>query len=259
MTPTVLITGASSGIGRGLAFEMASRGHDLGLTARRLDVLEQLRQEIHQRHPDRRIELRRLDVTHYDEVPDAIDELAGALDGLDVVVANAGIAGSGPIGHGHAQTDRAIIETNLLGTMATMDAAVALFQRGQERGHIVAISSVAAFRGLPGSAAYSASKAGVAVYADALRTELHGTSIKVTTLSPGYIDTPLNQGLASRPFLISLEKGAALIADKIERSVSATIPSYPWKILSRILPILPTSQIAKRYHKHDSDDTSCTF
>jgi short-subunit dehydrogenase len=255
MTQTALITGASSGIGRGLAVELAARGYDLGLTARRLDALEQLRQEIRQRHPDRRIELRRLDVTNYDEVPKAIDELAGALDGLDVVVANAGIAGSGPIGHGHAHTDRAIIETNLLGAMATIDAAVALFQREQGRGHIVAISSVAAFRGLPGSAAYSASKSGVSVYADALRTELHGTSIKVTTLTPGFIDTPLNEDLTSRPFLISLDKGARLIADKIERGVSASIPSYPWKVLSRILPILPTSQIAKRYQTDDSDDT----
>lgn len=251
MTQTVLITGASSGIGRGLAVELAARGYDLALTARRLDALEQLSREIRQSHPDRRIELRRLDVTHYDEVPKAIDELAGALDGLDIVVANAGIAGSGAIGHGNAQADRAVMETNLLGAMATMDAAVALFQRGQGRGHIVAMSSVAAFRGLPGSAAYSASKAGVAVYADALRAELYGTSIKVTTLSPGFIDTPLNQGLASRPFLITLDKGATLIADKIERGVSAPIPSYPWKILARILPILPTSQIAKRYQPHD--------
>ena len=178
MTQTVLITGASSGIGRGLAVELAARGYDLGLTARRLDALEQLSQEIRQRHPDRRIELRRLDVTNYDEVPKAIDDLAKALDGLDVVVANAGIGGSGPIGHGHAHTDRAIIETNLLGAMATMDAAVALFQRGQERGHIVAISSVAAFRGLPGSAAYSASKAGVAVYADALQRNCTGLRSK---------------------------------------------------------------------------------
>jgi len=254
MTQTVLITGASSGIGRGLAVELAARGYDLGLTARRLDALEQLGQEIRQRHPDRRIEVRRLDVTDYDEVPKVIDDLARALDGLDVVVANAGIGGSGPIGHGHARTDRTIIETNLLGAMATIDAAVALFQQGQGRGHIVAISSVAAFRGLPGSAAYSASKAGVAMYADALRTELHGTSIKVTTLTPGYIDTPLNEHLTRRPFLISLDKGATLIADTIERGVSASIPSYPWKVLSRILPILPTSQIAKRYQTHDSDD-----
>jgi cation diffusion facilitator CzcD-associated flavoprotein CzcO/short-subunit dehydrogenase len=242
---TALITGASSGIGQALALELAARGYDLGLAARRLDALEQLRQEIRQRHPDRRIELRRLDVTDYDHVPTAIDELATALGGLDVVIANAGVGGSGPIGEGHAQADRAVIETNLLGAMATIDAAVALFQQ-QGRGQIVAISSVAAFRGLPGSASYSASKAAIATYTDALRAELYNTPIKVTTLYPGYIDTPLNEHMVRRPFLISLDKGAALIADKIERGVkTSTIPTYPWNVVSRILRILPTSQLAK--------------
>jgi short-subunit dehydrogenase len=245
MTRTALITGASSGIGHALAVELAARGYDLGLAARRLDALQNLEHEIRQRHPDRRIEVRRLDVTNYDEVPTAIDELATALGGLDVVIANAGVGGAGPIGHGHAQADRAVIETNLLGAMATIDAAAALLQR-QGRGQIVAISSVAAFRGLPGSASYSASKAAIATYADALRAELHGTPIKVTTLYPGYIDTPLNEHMPRRPFLISLDKGAALIADKIERGVkTSTIPTYPWNVLSRILPILPTSQLAK--------------
>ena len=245
MTRTALITGASSGIGHALAVELAARGYDLGLAARRLDALQQLEREIRQRHPDRRSELRRLDVTNYDEVTTAIDELATALGGLDVVIANAGVGSSGPIGHGHAHADRAVIETNLLGAMATIDAAVALFQR-QGRGQIVAISSVAAFRGLPGSASYSASKAAIATYTDALRAELYGTPIKVTTLYPGYIDTPLNEHMPRRPFLISLDKGAALIADKIERGVkTSTIPTYPWNVLSRILRILPTSQLAK--------------
>jgi hypothetical protein len=245
MTRTALITGASSGIGHALALELAARGYDLGLAARRLDALQQLKQEIRQRHPDRRIELRRLDVTDYDHVPTAINELATALGGIDVMIANAGVGSSGPIGHGHAQTDRAVIETNLLGAMATIDAAVALFQQ-QGRGRIVAISSVAAFRGLPGSAAYSASKAAIATYADALRVELHGTPIEVTTLYPGYIDTPLNEHVPRRPFLITLDKGAALIANKIERGVTtSTIPTYPWNLLSRILRILPTSQLAK--------------
>jgi short-subunit dehydrogenase len=245
MTRTALITGASSGIGRALALELAARGYDLGLAARRLDALQQLGEEIRQRDPARRIELRRLDVTDYDQVPKAIDELAAALGGLDVVIANAGVGSTGLIGHGHAQADRAVIETNLLGAMATIDAAVALFRR-QGRGQIVAISSVAAFRGLPGSAPYSASKAAIAIYADALRAELHGTPIKVTTLYPGYIDTPLNEHMPRRPFLISLDKGAALIANKIERGVNtSTIPTFPWSVVSRILRILPTSQIAK--------------
>jgi short-subunit dehydrogenase len=136
--------------------------------------------------------------------------------------------------------------------LGTIDAAVAVFLR-QGRGQIVAISPVAAFRGLPGSASYSASKAGLAVYTDAVRAELHGTPIKVTTLFPGYIDTAINQDLARRPFLIDLDKGATVIANKIERGVkSATIPAYPWNVVSRLLKILPTSLIAKMAGDADS-------
>jgi hypothetical protein len=116
----------------------------------------------------------------------------------------------------------------------------------QGSGHVVVISSVAGVRGLPGSGGYSASKAAIAVYADALRAEVHGTAIKVTTLYPGFIDTPLNQDLASRPFLIPLDKGASIIADKIERGVkSSTIPVFPWNVIALLLRILPTSVVAR--------------
>jgi short-subunit dehydrogenase len=245
MSRAALITGASSGIGHGLAHEFARRGYELGLCARRGDALQELREDILRHNPTRRVEIRELDVTDYEAVPAVVEELAAALDGLDLVIANAGVGASGAVGHGHARADRAVIETNMLGAMATIDAAVALFLR-QGRGQIVAISSVAAFRGLSGSASYSASKAGIAVYTDAVRAELHGTPIKVTTLYPGYIDTPLNQDIERRPFLIDLDKGAALIADKIERGVnSSTIPVYPWGVVSRLLRSAPTALIAK--------------
>jgi short-subunit dehydrogenase len=129
--------------------------------------------------------------------------------------------------------------------MATMDAAVALFRR-QNRGRIVVISSVAAFRGMPGAASYCASKAAIAVYADALRAELYGTPVGVTTLFPGYIDTPINQNMKSRPFLVTVDKGARIVADLIERGVqTSTVPVYPWNLVGRLLRILPTSALAK--------------
>jgi short-subunit dehydrogenase len=245
MAPTALITGASSGIGRALAQQLAARGYDLGLCARRLDALEELREEILRAQPDRRVEIRELDVTDYELVPGVVEELAAALGGLDLVVANAGVGSSGPVGHGNASSDRTVIETNVLGAMATIDAGVELFLR-QGRGRVVVISSVAAFRGLPGSASYSASKAAIAVYADAVRAELHGAPIEVTTLYPGYIDTPLNQDMESRPFLVSLDKGAGVIADKIERGVnSSTIPVFPWNVISRLVRVLPTALLAR--------------
>ncbi|MBT1098055.1 SDR family oxidoreductase [Streptomyces sp. Tu102] len=240
-----LITGASSGIGRALAFQLAKRGYNLALLARRSEELVMLKEQIVARHPDLRVETRVLDVTDYDQVPQTLNELAAALGRLDVVVAGAGVGSYEAIGTGNAHIDRGIVATNLLGAMATIDAATAIM-RAQGRGQIVAISSVAAYRGLAGAASYSASKAAIAVYADSLRAELHGTSISVTTLFPGYIDTPLNAGLKSRPFLVSLEKGAAQIANKIERGVkSSTVPTWPWAILGPLLRVLPTQIIAR--------------
>jgi len=238
------LTGASSGIGRALAPELAARGYDLVLAARNADSLERLRQDLAARHPQRQVQVRALDVTRYDEVQAAIAETA-AQGGLDLVVANAGIGSTGPIGNGHFAGDRAVIETNVLGAMATIDAAVAVFRR-QQRGHVVVISSVAAYRGLPGAGSYSASKAAIAVYADAARIELHGTPIRVTTLFPGFIDTPINQDMKSRPFLIGVERGARIVADLIERRVqTSTVPVMPWCLIAPLLRLLPAGLLAR--------------
>lgn len=242
---TVFLTGASSGIGHALALELAGRGYDLVLAARRSDSLEQLKQDILARLPQRRILLRKLDVTQYDEVGSAIAAAAEECGGLDLVIANAGIGSTAPVGSGHFAEDRAVIETNVIAAMATIDAAVALFRR-QNHGQIVVISSVAAFRGLPGAASYSASKAAIAVYADAVRAELHGTPIRMTTLFPGYIDTPINQDMKSRPFLIGVTHGARIIADLIERGVqTSTVPVLPWNLIGRLLKVLPTGMLAR--------------
>jgi short-subunit dehydrogenase len=245
MPETVFITGASSGIGRALAVEFARRGRDLFLCARRLDLLEQLRTEILAADPARRVEVRQLDVTDYGDVATAVDGAAERLGRCDVVVANAGMGSSGPVGEGRMERDRRVVETNLIGAMATIDAALALFRR-QGGGQIVGIASVAGARGLPGSGSYSASKAGLAVYLDSVRAETHGEPITVTTITPGYVDTPINQDMKSRPFLIDAERGARMIADLIERGVgSATVPRLPWAAVIPVLRVVPTSWLAR--------------
>lgn len=247
MPSRILITGASSGIGRQLALEFAARGHHLGLAARRLDSLQELAREIGSRHPQCQLVLRELDVCALETVAPAVNDIDLALGGLDIVVANAGIGdGGGLIGSGGFARDAHLIQTNVLGAMATIDAAAALF-RPRRRGQIVAIASVAAARGLPGAGSYSASKAAIAVYADAARSELHRSGVRVTTLYPGYIDTAINQRMRSRPFLVTVEKGAALIADLIERRVQeAAVPGFPWGLAMKVLRWLPTSAMAKQ-------------
>jgi short-subunit dehydrogenase len=228
----VFITGASSGIGRALAVELAARGHDLFLTARRLEQLDYV--------PGART--RRLDVTDGADVAAALAE-AGR---VDVVVANAGLGGSPKVGSGELERDRAIIETNLIGAMATVDAAVAKF-RTQGGGHVLGISSVAGERGQPGTAAYSASKAGFTAYLEAARAETYREPITVTTVAPGYVDTPINQRMKRRPFVIGVEPAAKTLADAIERGGGGyvTIPRWPWAAVVPLLRLLPTRVLAR--------------
>ena len=245
MNKKIFLTGASSGIGRRLVFEFAARGHDLAICARRIELLKELRDEVLRLHPDRHIITIALDVTDYAAIPEAIEQAYQQLGGLDTVIANAGIDKAGKVGRGKFANDRAVIETNVLGAMATIDAAAALFLR-QNHGHIVVLASVAAFLGLPGMASYSASKAAIASYAQSARFELRKTNIKVTTLYPGFIDTAINQNIASRPFLVTVEAGSRQIARLIERQVSqAAVPAFPWKIVGWLLRNLPEWFLAR--------------
>ncbi len=245
MSKSILITGASSGIGEALAHEMARKGHSLALTARRLDDLEKIRDEIKRSHSSARVEVARLDVTDYESVPGVVQECARALGGLDIVLANAGVGLGEKIGRNEFGKARKTIRVNLIGAIATVDAAMSHFlERG--KGHVVGISSVAAFRGMPRASSYAASKAGFAVYLEALRAEMHRKNIHVTVLYPGYIDTPLNRMLPRRPFVIPVEKGAAIIARMIEKKVkSSAVPVFPWRFIGPLLKILPTSIISR--------------
>ena len=254
MAKTVFITGASSGIGRALAGELAGRGYDLFLTARRIQVLEELRADLTEKHPGREISVRALDVTDVADVGVAIGEAAEKHGGIDIVIANAGVGSTGLVGHGKVERERDVIETNVIGAIATIDWAVELFRR-QGRGQIVGITSVAGYRGLPTSASYSASKAALHTYLDAVRVETHSDPITVTALAPGYIDTPINQDMPSRPFLIGVDKGAKIAADLIERGVGhSTVPRMPWTLVRPILKVVPNGLLARAMPKRPERD-----
>lgn len=239
-----LLTGASSGIGGALARQLASRGYDLALAARREDSLQQLAGELRQAH-GRRIAVLPLDVTDYAACQRAVEHTREALGGLDGVIANAGIGLAGKAGSERFERYRQTLETNLLGAIACLDAATRLF-REQGHGHLVAIASVAGKRGMPATAGYSASKAGLISYMQSLELELYRSAIDTTLLLPGYIDTPINQNAGPRPFLINVERGARLIADHIDRrSRSAYVPGWPWALIGRLLPWLPSALLAR--------------
>lgn len=240
----VFITGASSGLGRQMAIEFSRRGYRLALTGRRLDALQALQAQLRKAGAESTF-IAALDVTDEIAVNQVFADARAHFGSIDIAVLNAGIGHHGMIGKLAFAKVRDTVNTNVTGFMATADVAVRCF-REQGYGHLVGISSVAAFRGMPAGGVYGASKAAVTAYLESLRAETYHTRILVTTLSPGFIDTPINQGAKSRPFVIPVEKGGKLLVDLIERRVEkATVPRWPWALVARLIALAPTGLIAK--------------
>lgn len=245
MSQSVIITGASSGIGKALAFEYAQRGFNIGLCARREAELQQLCNDIQQQYPQVKCQWQSLDVTNNEQVTKVINELASRLGGVDIVIANAGIIGVRRTGSGDLSTDEKIFAVNLMGAIATVDAAVAIFKQ-QGHGKVVGISSFSAFRGIPGSAAYSASKAALSNYLQAVSTELSGRNIQVCCIHPGFINTDLADNMSKYPFVIKANKAATAMANAINKNKkNITIPAWPWAALKYLMPLLSDKAMKK--------------
>lgn len=208
-----LVTGASSGIGRGLALALGKRGAHVVVAARRLDRLESLVGEI--AAAGGRGEALVLDASDGDATYAAVRAVDARLP-LDLVVANAGIGGITPGRKLEWERVRDILQTNLVGAAATLTGALqGMVARGG--GQVVAIASVAGFNGLPKFGAYSASKAGLITLCESLRIDLHGTGVSVTTVCPGYVDTDLLTKGKKHPFLVSLDDAVATILRAVDR------------------------------------------
>lgn len=245
MSKRILITGASSGLGEGMAHEFAAGGHDLALCARRVERLEALRDELTARH-DIRVVLRALDVNDHDRVFEVFRDFASEFGSLDRVIVNAGIGDGRRIGTARFEHNRRVMETNLVAALAQCEAAVEIF-RQQGHGHLVLVSSMSAVRGLPGSmTAYAASKAGLAHLAEGIRADLMNTPIKVTTLLPGFIRTELNEDADRMPFEVDAATGSRAMVRAIEAErTSACVPAWPWRPIGWLMKILPLRLIAR--------------
>lgn len=246
MTKSVVITGASSGIGAALAREFASRGYSIALCARRIDKLESLKKELAEQNSHIKVMSAALDVNELETVPSVLTEIKSELGTIDIVIANAGITGVRRTGSGDLTVDKQVLQTNLYGAIATVDAAIAIF-REQSFGHIVGMSSFSAFRGIPGSAAYSASKAALTNYLQAVGTELYRKKdIKVTAIHPGFIRTEIDDNIDQFPFVIDADKAAKTMVNAIEKGKKdVVVPRWPWAVLRNVMPKLPESVLAK--------------
>ena len=245
MTKTILISGASSGIGAGMAREFAKKGYNLAICARRMERLQALKRELEEQYGIQVI-ARTLDVTDYEQVFEVFRAFQQDFGTIDRIIVNAGVGEGRRIGKGNFAINKATVETNFISALAQCEAAVEIF-RAQNSGHLVMISSMSAMRGMPKHlTAYGASKAGVAHLAEGIRAELIDTPIKVTTIFPGYIRTEINEGAKKLPFEVDEKTGSRLLAAEIEKApVKAYVPKWPWLPLGIVMKLLPLKLVNK--------------
>jgi short-subunit dehydrogenase len=244
---TILITGASSGLGAEMARQFAAKGRDLALCARRTERLEELKAEITAAHPQVRVAVATLDVNDHDRVFEVFRGFQRELGTLDTIVVNAGLGKGASLGTGHFAANRETAETNFVGALAQTEAAAEIL-REQNAGQLVMVSSVAALRGMKGAmTTYAASKAAVAHLAEGLREDLHGTPITVTVLYPGFIESEMSARKADRtPLMVGTEEGVRSMVSAIERKrSSALVPAWPWEAVGRVLKHAP-APLARR-------------
>ena len=234
-----MITGASAGIGRSLALEIAARGGRLGLLARREDVLNDLVAEI--KNKNGQAVAAAADVRDRKAVRAAADHFRAEFGPIDVMIANAGIGTSQHAAQLQPEQVAEVININLIGAVNSV-AAVLPEMVERDSGQLVAISSLAGYRGLAKSAAYCASKAGVSAYFESLRIDLRRTGVTVTVIHPGFIKTELTAGRAAKmPYLMELDDAVKKILMAIEKGKKSY--AFPWQLATivRSFSILPAT------------------
>jgi hypothetical protein len=236
----ILITGASAGLGAGMARSFAARGRDLALCARRTDRLDELKAELLQQYPGVMVAVAQLDVNDHEQVPKVFGELSDELGGIDRVIVNAGIGKGAKLGSGKLWANKATIETNLVAALVQIETALEMFHKSGS-GHLVLISSVLGNKGVPGvKAAYAASKAGVSSLGESLRSEYGNSPIKISVIEPGYIESEMTAKSNSTMLMVDNETGVKALVGAIEREPGrAAVPWWPWGPLVQLMRVLP--------------------
>lgn len=240
----ILITGASAGLGKGMALEFARQGCNLALCARRVENLEELKKELLEINPNIQVFLRPLDVAKAQDVFAVFkafnEDFKGIGEQMDRVIVNAGIGKGASLGKGFAEQNMQTAVINFCGALSQFEAALEIF-RAQNHGHLVAISSMSAFRGYPFAVnVYAATKAGLKSLAEGARIDLLKKPIKVSSIFPGYIESEMTEKIEKRPpFMIDLEKGSRLLVKAINKEKNnAYVPFWPWYFLKMLMPFM---------------------
>jgi NAD(P)-dependent dehydrogenase (short-subunit alcohol dehydrogenase family) len=232
---TLVISGASSGIGLALARHYLVHGATVAALARRGELLGALAAEF-----PGQVHCYTLDVRDAGAVQRAADDFIARAGIPDVVIANAGVS-VGTLTEYAEDIDafQQVMDINVLGMVKTFHPFVTAM-RAKKQGTLVGIASVAGFRGLPGASAYSASKAAAISYLESLRVELHGSGVKVVTICPGYIRTPLTaRNPYSMPFILDADEAAKRMASAIGRQTAFTVIPWQMSLVGHVLKRLP--------------------
>ena len=232
---SLVISGASSGLGLALARHYLERGATVAAFARRGELLQALASEF-----PGQVFCYALDVRDAVAVQNAANDFIARVGVPEVVIANAGVS-TGTLTEYAEDLDafQQVMDINVLGMVKTFHPFVAAM-RAAHRGTLVGIASVAGFRGLPGASAYSASKAAAISYLESLRVELHGSGVKVVTICPGYIKTPMTAANPySMPFILEADEAARRMARAIERQTSFAVIPWQMGLVGRILKWMP--------------------
>ena len=231
----VVISGAASGLGLALARHYLERGATVAAIARRGELLQALSAEF----PDQ-VFCYALDVRDAPAVQHAANDFIARAGVPEVVIANAGVS-VGTLTEDAADLDafQQVMDINVLGMVKTFQPFIAAM-RAANQGTLVGIASVAGFRGLPGASAYSASKAAAISYLESLRVELRGSGVKVVTICPGYIKTPMTAiNPYSMPFILDADEAARRMVNAIEQQTSFTVIPWQMSLVGLVLKLLP--------------------
>lgn len=242
----ILITGASSGLGKGMAIEFAKMGRNLALCARRLERLESLQAELLSINPDITVSIKALDVDNHDQVFEVFKAFKAELGHIDRIIVNAGMGKGASIGTGYFYANKQTAITNFVSALAQCEAAMEIF-REQNAGHLVTISSISAIRGARRAMnVYAATKAGLTSLSEGLRVDVLDTPIKISTLHPGFIRSEINEKVKKVPFIVDTETGCKAMVNAIEKEGgNSYVPTWPWAFLRYILRIAPLSWLKK--------------
>jgi len=253
---TAFVTGASSGIGFELSKRLAKEGIEVGIAARREEELRKLAREIEEQGGRARVYP--LDVADVDATTRTLERADDEMGGVDLVVANAGVGNHRWSGKLSYRDCAPVIAVNVQGAVATLTALLPRMVE-RKRGHLVGISSLAQYRGMPNGATYSASKAFLSHFLEGVRIDLRGTGVAVTDVRPGFVRTPMTAPSPfPMPFMMDLDDAVDAIARGIR--ASSPIVAFPWQLATimragTLMPVAIYDKFAGGYRKRPNGHT----